>query len=186
MAITSEDDFLRRVVGPDLSARGFDVRYEMTFLLPTLDGGCQQRRADLYITAPPRWEHAGRWPAIAVEGKRRDGGSMGEEIDGLLQTRSCLYGYRFRIGSTDYPRPSLALYVDQQFIKTIKLRFVGIWVSLNLSIYISDNVFFSRTHVFFSLNVCSIALKLAHGSSRCSICRSCSSSSVSPTHSCCA
>jgi hypothetical protein len=114
MAFTSEDDFLRRVVGPDLSARGFDVRYEMTFLLPTLDGGCQQRRADLYITAPPSWEHSGRWPAIAVEGKRRDGGSMGDEIDGLLQTRSCLYGYRFRIGATDYPRPSLALYVDQQ------------------------------------------------------------------------
>lgn len=103
------DDVERVLVG-----RGFTAYREVSFLLPTWDGGDQKRRVDLYAKAPTTWEHHRLWTVIAVEAKRRDGGELSAEIDGMFQARSVMFGRDFRLGNLDFVRPSIALYVDAE------------------------------------------------------------------------
>ena len=101
-------------VQEELARRGFRCLREVSFLLPTWDGGDQKRRLDLYAHAPPSWEHYRTWTVMGVEAKRRDGGELSAEIDGLFQARSVMFGRDFRLNGTDYVRPSVALYVDAE------------------------------------------------------------------------
>jgi len=97
-----------------LTSRGFRVHREVSFLLPTWDGGDQKRRVDVFALAPESWEHRRLWTVIAIEAKRRGSGEMGGEVDGLYQARSVMFGRDFRKDGVDFVRPSVALYVDSE------------------------------------------------------------------------
>lgn len=98
----------------ELERRGFGVHREVTFLLPTYDGGDQKRRVDRYARAPKSWEHWATWTVLGIEGKRRSGGEMAGEVDGMYQTSSVMFGRDFRREGADLMRPSVALYVDAE------------------------------------------------------------------------
>lgn len=99
------------------NSRGFAVRHEVRFLVTTADGQPQERRVEMLVRPPAAWEHARRFPALAVEAKRRGGGDMGAEVDGYFQVRSVVAGRRFQQWGGDEAhlvRPGIALYVDRE------------------------------------------------------------------------
>jgi hypothetical protein len=112
--MTAPESSLVAEVVESLAHLGFDIRKEVWCLLPTLDGGDQKRRIDVYARAPKEWEHYRRFPLLAIEAKRRTGGDMGGEIDGLYQTSSVMFAHQFRHDGADPPRPSISLYVDAE------------------------------------------------------------------------